>query len=77
MTTNLARRVEEHRAGRGGTFTRRYNAHRPVYAEEHADVRDAIRREKTIKGWKRARKVELVEQEDPEWRDLTDPDADG
>ena len=72
VTNDLARRVAEHRAGRGGAFTRRYNVRRLVYAEEHADVRDAIRREKEIKGWKRERKVALVEGVNPEWRDLAE-----
>lgn len=70
VTNDLARRVEEHRAGRGGAFTKRYRVRRLVYAEEHADVRDAIRREKQVKGWRRERKVALVEAANPEWRDL-------
>ena len=70
VTNDLARRLAEHRAGEGGAFTKRYHVHRLVYVEEHADVRDAIAREKTIKGWKRARKVALVEKSNPEWRDL-------
>ena len=77
VTNDLARRVAEHRAGRGGVFTRRYQVHRLVYAEEHTDVRDAIRREKEIKGWKRERKVALVEGVNPEWRDLAEGEPDG
>jgi putative endonuclease len=75
VTNDLGRRVAEHRAGEGGAFTRRYNVHRLVYAEEHADVRGAIRREKQIKGWKRARKVALVEAENADWRDLAAVEA--
>lgn len=74
VTNDLGRRVAEHRAGEGGAFTRRYRVHRLVYMEEHPDVRDAIARGKTIKGWTRARKVALVEDSNPEWRDLA---ADG
>ena len=70
VTNDLARRLAEHRAGEGGAFTKRYHVHRLVYVEEHADVRDAIACEKTIKGWKRARKVALIEKSNPEWRDL-------
>ena len=70
VTNDLGRRAAEHRAGEGGAFTRRYKVHRLVHAEEHADVRDAIRREKELKGWKRARKVALVESTNPDWRDL-------
>ena len=76
VTNDLARRVAEHRAGRGGAFTRHYNIHRLVYAEEHVDVRDAIRREKEIKGWRRERKVALVESVNPEWRDLAERELD-
>lgn len=74
-TTNLARRVAEHRAGEGGAFTRRYHVRQLVYAEEHADVRDAIRREKELKGWRRERKVALVDGANPDWRDLADVEA--
>ncbi len=70
VTNDLARRVAEHRAGEGGAFTRRYRVRRLVYAEEHRDPRDAIAREKAIKGWRRARKVALIESGNPEWRDL-------
>lgn len=75
VTNDLTRRVAEHRLGVGGAFTKRYNVHRLVYAEEHADVRDAIRREKEVKGWRRARKVDLIEAENPPWQDLADPEA--
>ena len=75
VTNDLARRVAEHRAGEGGAFTKWYRVHRLVYAEEHADVRDAIRREKEIKGWRRERKVALIEEDNPEWRDLADVDT--
>ena len=75
VTNDLGRRVAEHRAGEGGAFTRRYKVQRLVYAEEHADVRDAIRREKEIKGWKRERKVALVEEANPGWRDLAAAEA--
>ena len=70
VTNDLARRVAEHRAGQGGAFTKRYHVHRLVYAEEHRDVRDAIAREKALKGWTWARKVALVERANPDWHDL-------
>ncbi|MEM1117468.1 MAG: GIY-YIG nuclease family protein [Bacteroidota bacterium] len=75
VTNDLARRVAEHRLGAGGAFTKRYNVHRLAYAEEHADPRDAIRREKEINGWRRARKVALIEAGNSVWRDLADPEA--
>ena len=77
VTNDIARRVAEHRAGEGGAFTKRYRVHRLVHLEEHYDVRDAIRREKELKGWKRNRKVELIERTNPDWRDLADRGARG
>ena len=70
VTNDLARRVSEHRTDRPGTFTSRYNVRRLVYAEEHSNARDAIAREKALKGWKRERKVSLIEDANPEWHDL-------
>jgi putative endonuclease len=68
VTNDLAARVATHRAGRGGDFTRRYRVDRLVYAEAYDDVLDAIRREKQIKSWSRAKKVALIEGVNPEWR---------
>ena len=53
-------------------FTRKYKMVRLVYVESTPDVRDAIRREKQIKGWVRAKKLRLVESLNPEWRDLSE-----
>ena len=76
VTNNLARRLAEHRAGEGGAFTKRYNVHRLVYFEEHPDVRDAIRREKEIKGWRREKKLQLIERHNAGWIELA-PSAGG
>ena len=54
VTTSLSRRMKEHAAGQSA-FTRRYNVHKLIYAEEYRDVRDAIAREKQIKSWSRKR----------------------
>ncbi len=70
VTDDFGRRVAEHRAGPTGTFTQRYHVHRLVYAEEYPDVRDAIRREKQLKGWRRERKVALVTEANADWEDL-------
>ena len=70
VTNDLARRVAEHRAGEGGTFTSRYRVRELVYCEEHWSPRDAIQREKEIKGWTRAKKRALVETVNPDWTDL-------
>ena len=73
VTNDLERRVREHKAGEGSAFTQRYHIHRLVYFEEHMDVRDAICREKEIKGWRRARKLALIESANAGWMDLAAP----
>ncbi|MBS0525985.1 MAG: GIY-YIG nuclease family protein [Proteobacteria bacterium] len=70
VTNDLEKRVAQHRLGEGGLFTRRYNVHTLVYAEEHEQVEDAIAREKEIKGWRRSKKDALVESVNPTWADL-------
>ena len=72
MTGDLQRRVFEHRTGLQDGFTKRYGLKRLVYAERHDDIRDAIKREKAIKTWRRAWKVRLIRQNNPEWTDLYD-----
>lgn len=70
VTADLSRRIIQHREGKGSAFCRRYGLKRLVYAEEHDSIEDAIAREKAMKAWKRARKIELVEGVNPEWDDL-------
>jgi len=70
VTADLASRVSRHQQGKTG-FISRYGILQLVYFEESDDVRSAIAREKQIKGWKRARKLALVESVNPEWRDLS------
>ena len=65
VTNDLARRVNEHKRGLDAGFTSKYRVTRLVYFEEFADIRDAIAREKAIKGWKRSRKITLVEARNP------------
>ena len=72
VTADLAARVAQHRQGEGSAFCRKYNLRRLVLAERHETVDDAIRREKMLKAWKRAWKVELIEKSNPAWRDLWD-----
>jgi len=69
---DLARRVNEHKQGLIAGFTSRYRVTRLVYFEEFADIRDAIAREKEIKGWKRSRKTSLIERRNPTWEDLAE-----
>ena len=70
VTTDLARRVSEHRQGFVPGFTQKYKVNRLVYYEEHADIREAIAAEKRFKKWKRLRKIRLIEKINPDWRDL-------
>ena len=72
VTNDLERRISEHRSGLTGGFSRKYNVTRLVYCEECGDVVDAIAREKQIKGWRRSRKLALIEASNPEWADLAE-----
>ncbi len=72
VTNDLERRVFEHKNKLVPGFTSRYNLNRLVFFEETPDVSSAITREKQIKGWLRARKIELVSSMNPEWRDLSE-----
>ena len=71
VTSNLAGRVEAHRNGRVDGFTRQYRVHRLVYFEAHAEMYEAIQREKRLKKWNRAWKIRLIEEMNPEWKDLS------
>ena len=71
VTSNLARRIEEHKGNAVPGFTSRYNLHRLVYCEWHEKIEEAIEREKKIKRWKRRWKIELIESINPAWNDLS------
>ena len=77
VTSDLVQRVWNHKNDVHEGFTKRHQVHRLVYFEEHQDIRDAIIREKQIKRWKRAWKIRLIEEMNPEWRDLFDDLLDG
>ncbi len=70
VTNDLVRRGYQHRSGIGSRFARRYGVRLLVYFETFENVRQAIRREKAIKSWPRAWKVDLIEARNPTWRDL-------
>ncbi|MEO1023792.1 MAG: GIY-YIG nuclease family protein [Bacteroidota bacterium] len=72
MTNNLTRRIYEHRNKLLKGYTQKYNLHDLVYYEETDDVGRAIEREKQLKGWKRNRKVKLIEAVNPGWKDLAE-----
>ena len=70
VTNDLFRRVYQHRENLLPGFSASNLTHKLMYFEPHADVREAIKREKQLKKWNRAWKIELIEQSNPEWRDL-------
>ncbi len=70
VTKDLWRRVWEHRTHAMPGFTDRYNLSRLVWFETHMNPTEAIRREKGLKRWNRAWKIELIEKTNPNWRDL-------
>ena len=76
MTNDLQRRVYEHKHMVKDGFTRRYLVDRLLYYEVTDDVSSAIAREKQIKGWRRSKKVALVESRNPRWQDLASDFAD-
>jgi putative endonuclease len=70
VTSNLVRRVYEHREGLIEGFTKDHHVHTLVYYEEHATALTAIQREKNIKHWSRGWKIDLIRSLNPEWNDL-------
>jgi putative endonuclease len=70
VTSDLIKRVFEHKSDLVAGFTRRYGIHTLVWFELHASMDSAIAREKSIKRWKRRWKLELIEQKNPDWKDL-------
>ncbi|HMF47802.1 MAG TPA: GIY-YIG nuclease family protein [Candidatus Saccharimonadales bacterium] len=72
VTSDLAKRVWEHKNDVLEGFTKKYGVHRLVYYETHVDMLSAITREKQFKKWNRAWKLELIEERNPEWKDLWD-----
>jgi putative endonuclease len=70
VTSNLIRRVYEHREKLVRGFTGKYNVVRLVYFEEYGEIGAAIQREKQMKKWRRAWKVRLIEERNPNWDDL-------
>ena len=70
VTSDLTKRLHEHKKKLIPGFTARYNVDRLVFAEATGDALAAIAREKQIKGWLRRKKIELIEKENPQWKDL-------
>jgi putative endonuclease len=70
VTSNLVKRVYEHRTEAVAGFTKEYGVHRLVYFEQHTDIEAAIWREKRLKKWNRVWKIRLIEETNPNWDDL-------
>ena len=72
ITSDLTRRLYEHRNNLVDGFTKRYNIHTLVYYEMTGDVNSALLRERQLKKWRRKWKIALIEKSNPQWRDLYD-----
>ena len=72
VTSDLTKRVWEHKNGMVAGFTNRYSVHQLVWYEMHESMESAIQREKSMKEWKRAWKLELIESANADWEDLYD-----
>ena len=70
ITRDLKKRIWEHKEKTIEGFTKKYNIHKLVYYETTNDIESAIRREKQLKKWNRKWKIELIEKNNPKWRDL-------
>ncbi len=72
VTSNLLKRIYQHKSKEADCFTKNYDVDKLVYYEETSDVKSAIKREKQLKKWKRDWKIELIEKENKNWMDLYD-----
>lgn len=70
VTSNLIQRIWQHREGLAEGFTKKYGVKTLVWYEQHATMESAIAREKALKKWNRAWKLKLIEETNPQWRDL-------
>ena len=72
VTNNIKQRVHQHKNKLIDGFTKKYNIDRLIYVETFSDIYSAIAREKTIKGWLRKKKIELINEANPDWKDLSE-----
>ncbi|MBU0612401.1 GIY-YIG nuclease family protein [Patescibacteria group bacterium] len=70
VTNNILRRIHEHKNNVIGGFTRKYKVHRLAYFEETENIESALQREKQMKKWNRKWKIELIEKDNPNWKDI-------
>jgi len=71
ITNDLAKRISEHKSGMIEGFTKKYSIDKLVYYESTTDVSETIAKEKRLKKWKRQWKIDLIENSNPDWRDLS------
>jgi putative endonuclease len=71
VTNDLANRLHQHRHPETASFSQQYHCILLIHCEHFSDVRDAIAREKQLKGWRRSKKIALIEKENPRWEDLS------
>lgn len=71
MTSDINRRVYEHKNKTIDGFTKDYSLDKLIYIENYSDVNEAIKREKQIKAWKRSWKIQLIEKQNPSWIDFS------
>ena len=72
VTNDLSRRIAQHKQQAGSSFASKYKVTRLVYFESMSRIQDAIAREKEIKGWRREKKIKLIESLNPNWDDLSE-----
>ena len=72
VTSNIVQRIYQHKQGLVKGFTDKYKVHHLVYYEVHPEAEGAFAKEKQLKNWKRAWKIRLIEESNPQWRDLYD-----
>ena len=70
VTSNLVQRIWQHKNNQVAGFTEKYSVHVLVYFEQHQEMSSAILREKQIKKWRRNWKIQLIEENNPQWEDL-------
>lgn len=75
ITNNLERRVFEHKDKLAPGFSSKYNLKKLIYLEEYSDPNEAIAREKQLKNWHRAWKINLIKSKNPDFKDLSDPET--
>jgi putative endonuclease len=71
VTSNLPERIDQHKAHAADSFTKKYDVGKLVWYEQHETIEQAIAREKQLKRWNRAWKLELIEKENPSWNELS------